>query len=144
MSFPEKKPDRASSRLNMFDLYGAMVLIYFALRYTVGDSLPFVAFCANCIPLALLPAVIVLPVALRKRKRFMTLWGSLATTFLILEFGPRFMLTLRRAPSATIPTLRVLSHNTGQDLPDYAGRDQLIRGSQADIIVLQEVTRGLH
>jgi len=37
-------------------------------------------------------------------------------------------------------TLRVLSHNVGQDLPDYDYIDKLIRESAADLVFLQEVT----
>lgn len=135
-----KKHKGKSSKLDVLDLYGAMLLLYFSLRYTISDELPFVAFCANCIPLILLPAIIALPIALKNGKRFMILWSGVTSVFLILEFGPRFVPVLNQTLSSTALPLRILSHNTGQDLPDYKQRDQLIRASEADIVVLQEVT----
>src|SRR5438105_741620 len=37
--------------------------------------------------------------------------------------------------------LRILSHNVGQDLPDYDGIDNLLCKVDADIVLLQEITR---
>lgn len=125
----------------LFNIYGFIWLLYFILRFTIGESANFVAFCSNCIPLALFPSFIALPIALKKRDRFMTVWGGFILFFLFIEFGARFFPVVSKRMSCTSTnSIRVLTHNTGQDLPGYALRDKLIQDSQADIVLLQEIT----
>ncbi len=123
------------------NIYGLLLIIYFILRFLVGDGLGAVAFLNNCIPALLFPALLVLPVSIKQGDRFAFGWSVFAALFFVFVFGPRFL--PRNAPVADDlgTSLRILSYNTGQDLSDYAHVDKLVRESHANIVVLQEITK---
>lgn len=125
----------------LLNAYGLFLVAYFVLRLLTGDNLSWVALCSNCIPTALFPAFFAIVVALKKRDRVMILWGSFAIAYLVFEFGPRFLPKIKGKQIDQAGALVILSHNTGQDLPEYAIRDRLIRNSNADIVILQEITQ---
>jgi len=123
-------------------LYGFIVVAYFLLRLIFGDNLNLVACLNNCIPVGLFPVILISPISIKKRNYATSLWSMLAALFLIVEFGHRFLPhPSGKHPAINSSSLRILSHNTAQDLPDFDNIDRLIRQSNVDIVILQEVTK---
>ena len=123
------------------NIYGVSILVYLFLRIILRNS-SLVAFCSNCIPLFLLPSFLILPLVVNKKNKFTRIWGGITLLFFLFEFGLRFI-PFKNAisvPDYPQKILCVLSHNTGQDLPGYSLRDQVIIDSNADIVLLQEIT----
>lgn len=123
------------------NIYGLLLIIYFIIRLLVGDGLGAVAFLNNFIPALLFPALLVLPASIKQRDGFAFGWSVFAALFLAFAFGPRFLPRNVPVTDDLGISLRILSYNTGQDLPDYAHVDNLVRESNADIVVLQEITK---
>lgn len=138
----ETYPRHSVDMVTIFaNVYGMLVTAYFALSIFLGDSIGFVAFCSNIIPIGLLPTFVLLGHAIKKRKKIAFLWGLSVVAFLFFEFGSRFLPNPIAPSENSTNSLLILSHNTGQDLPEYDYRDTLIRNSQADIVFLQEITK---
>lgn len=125
---------------SVINVYGLVLIIYFALRFLIGDALGIVALLNNCVPAMLVPAFFVLPVSIKRRDRLALAWSALTTLFLVCVFGPRFLPRNALVLGDSVTPLRILSYNTGQDLPDYDEVDKLVRESGADIVILQEIT----
>lgn len=114
--------------------------VYHVTRFLVFGSSSFFASFAFCMPLVLIIALAIVFIGLKKHDRMLLFCGVLVIAFLMFDIGGRLLPrnTLSCSPSAS--TLRMLTHNTGQDLPGYDERNQLILESQADIVLLQEIT----
>ena len=121
--------------------YGMVLALYFTLRYIFGDGLSAVALLNNCIPTLLFPSLVIFPIAIKQRKKIVSFWSLLAILFMGVKFGCRFL------PKPTVSLensqgtiLRVLTHNTGQYLPDYTNINKTILTYSPDVVLLQEIT----
>lgn len=129
-----------SSRLQkILNLVGLSLVAYALLRFTVGDRLGIVACCSNCVPIILLPAILVVPIALKLQDRFMLTWSLCGALYLLVMFSP--LMLAREVPPTDCEPLRILSFNTGQALPTWEDTNRLIQENDADIILYQEITK---
>lgn len=137
-----KKKYNVSNINIILNLYGFPLVFYFVVRFLVGDKLSLIALLNNCIPVLLFPGLLALPISIKKRYISVLLWSVLTVTFLLFEFGHTFVPhDLRSSHHTPGASLRVLSHNTAQNLPDHKNIDQVIRESHADLVLLQEITK---
>jgi vancomycin resistance protein VanJ len=131
--------------LAAINLYVAGIWLYFLLRILTGFRLWLVAMVSNFLHWLLLPALILLPVMLWRR-RWVTA-GMLAPGVMafVWLFGGLFL------PPSAIPTARadsshtltVMTWNVNEDNASPEELIPLLRDSGADIIALQEVGPGL-
>lgn len=124
--------------LNM--LYGILITVVIAIRLAFGDISGWVSLFSSLVPAS---CVLVLPCfvwSAVKRHVFGLLSSATAVVTLVCWYGPRFM--PKNIPSSAHlgVKIKVLSHNVGQDLPDYDHITRVIRESGADVVLLQEVT----
>ncbi len=119
--------------------YTTTWISYLVLRFFFKSQWGLLALMSNFIPVILLPVVIVPIVGYKRRDWLLTIAGTLLIVFLLVEYGNRFLPKSVRQISDE-PRLTVLSHNTGQNLPEYKRRYDLILQSNADIVLLQEIT----
>lgn len=94
----------------------------------------------NCFPVVFLPLLLGIPILVTRRDRIIAIGIVMATAIMILTYGIRFMPRDTATSSMSHETLRILSHNIGQDLSDYDLVDDLIQNSDADVVFLQELT----
>ncbi len=123
----------------MIKLYSLWLIIYFIGYALFEDKLSLLACFANFIPMALFPVIFTLPLAIRQHDKIMLASGLLASLFFLLEYSHQFTPNLGVSDN-NFSDLRILSHNIGQDLPNYEDINALIYSSQANIVFLQEVT----
>lgn len=120
-------------------IYAAVWTSYLILRLLFGERQGLLALASNFVPAALIPVWLVPFIGYKRRDWLLSIAGSLLTVFLLVEYGGRFLPRLSKSMRAGYG-LTVLSHNTGQNLPGYENRYRLISDTDADIVLLQEVT----
>lgn len=121
----------------MIGLYHGGLLLYIALRLIVGGAVWWLALLDTFALFMFMPLVITLPVALLRRNRLSIMAGSLAGLiafmWLVLPALPRATVT------AQTPTIDVLTFNMLGKNPQFRQAAEWLAGSDADIIVLQEI-----
>ena len=139
-SFTTQEKKKVNVPSLILDAYGLTILIYFVVRTIGGDRWSAIALLTNCISIALFTAFFLLPIAVRKQNLRMSLWSSVLVTAFLLEFGHRF-LPKDGVLESGMRQVVILSHNVGQDLPNYSNLNKLVHDSKADVVLLQEVTQ---
>lgn len=119
--------------------YVTILVAYVVLRFTTGEAINAVALLTNGMPLCLLPCFVLLPLAIICRLK----GTSLGSLILCIIFIMRWSSMLIHSPVPTQgdpPDLSILSHNIAQDQTEYDSIEALIKHTNADIVLLQEVT----
>lgn len=123
--------------LAAIDLYAALLILYLPLRVLAGDRLGLVALLGTFLHWDLLPAFVLLPLAVRLRRwPAAVMLGICVAVFLVL-FGGLFL--PKSSASATSSDLTVMTFNVENS---HVSPDDLVaalRSSGADIIALLEL-----
>lgn len=127
--------------LAALDVYAVVPVVYLVARALWGDSPWPVALLSTFLHWLLLPAFVLLPLAVwRRRWPAALMFGAQVTAFVWL-FGALF---LPQAPVSTnpAPTLTVMSFNVGNGMADSDALVAVLRASEADLIALVELSAG--
>ncbi|MDQ7025094.1 MAG: endonuclease/exonuclease/phosphatase family protein [Anaerolineae bacterium] len=120
-------------------VYGMTTAIFIGLWLALGETNYAVNIFVNTMPIALLPAPILLLIALLSRQWKSLLMLVAALAMLIGLYGgtlrPPGPNLLIRGQEVTLLTYNVQRRNT-----DFEGIEQILRSQDADIVALQEVT----
>lgn len=123
--------------------YGVGMTLGLALRWLVGDSFVLVAMFTTLLHLLVLPALVLLPLAvvLRRPRVALTLVPSLAV--FAFTYVPLFLPHTIKVP-ANAPTFTVLTFNVhGENVISAAALEQVIRDANPDVVGIQEVSPAL-
>jgi vancomycin resistance protein VanJ len=115
-------------------------LLLLGLRFTVGESLSIIGLYNSLLPLLLIPALVLLPIALLLRRPLVAGLSLPMVVLFAVWYGPMFLprATVSAAPVET-NTLSVLTFNS---LSGLHGADQVIEvvlTADADIVSIQEL-----
>ena len=119
--------------------YAISVSGFYAMRWTVGEAMNCVSLFNNVLHLLLLPAVILLPLALIFRRWLVSGLLVLPFTMALVTYAPLFI----GAAPATLPgstPVRVLSYNLLSRAGGFDDTLTIIREADADIELLQELS----
>jgi vancomycin resistance protein VanJ len=118
-------------------VYLAAMLVYLPLRYGLGDRFWLLAFINNFAIYFFLPLLIILPLGLALRRRWVIIWSVLLTVIAVVWVGPYFI-PKRPAPPAG-PTLGVVTLDVDLSNLDLTGVKNWMLETNADVILLQRV-----
>jgi vancomycin resistance protein VanJ len=120
--------------------YVSILIAYFVLRYSTGESINAVALLTNVMPVCLLPCFLFLPFTLWRRHIVSSLGNLLICIIFGVYWGSMFTHSTINGQGRAPAELSILSHNMAQDQTDYDSIDALVERTDADIVLLQEVT----
>jgi vancomycin resistance protein VanJ len=120
--------------------YVSILIAYFVLRYSTGESINAVALLTNVMPVCLLPCFLFLPFTLWRRHIVSSLGNLLICIIFGVYWGSMFTHSTINGQGRAPAELSILSHNMAQDQTDYDSVDALVERTDADIVLLQEVT----
>lgn len=127
----------------LINAYGASVLLYLGLRWLIGERWTFIALINTFAEWLLLPAFVLLALALLTGSWHSALWCVPAIAAFCVLYGPLFM--PRPAPPAEgLPTLRVMTYNLLANNRAYDEAAAMLLASDADVIGLQEYNAAAH
>ena len=127
-------------------LYGVLILAYYALFALVGDTSTIIGLPTNLMPLPLLPAFVLLPLALIVRRWIGALFTLPALIAFVIAYGGLFVpLQSREAYIAPLQdtTFTLLTFNTYAKQRDIDATFEIIRQTDADIVLIQELNINL-
>jgi vancomycin resistance protein VanJ len=127
-----------SSLIVISALYALGLTLYLILRLAFGDGWWWLALANNFAPFYFLPLFILLPLALLLRARPMVFLLPFALIGLAW-FGPYFL--PKQSASISGTALRVMTFNVWNSNPDLSQVEGWLRETDADIVMLQEVSR---
>ncbi len=119
-------------------VYALTLTVYMGLRAIVPISLGGFDLIGVLMPIILIPSLLLLPLALLLRR-----WGIAAllippVLFFVLVYGTAFA---SHSVEDEMPDLTVLTFNSLAGNHDFEGIGALIREADADVVLLQEVSR---
>ena len=117
--------------------YGLSVAGFLLLRWLVGESWPMIALFNSLLHLLLLPALVLLPLAVLLRRRTLVILLLPTLLFFVLSYGVVFV---PRPVQAAADDFRLMTYNLKAQFRDLDAALAVIRDSDADVIALQEVT----
>jgi endonuclease/exonuclease/phosphatase (EEP) superfamily protein YafD len=128
------------------DLHALGVVLYLLLRAISGDRLWPVALVGTFLPWVLLPGVLLLPATLLLRRWRRAALAAVPVIALLWLFGGLFLPRLEPAPACAggdqgCRALRVMSYNVASGLAGPQQLVEVVRGSDADIVVLLELVQ---
>ncbi len=122
-------------------LYAVAILAYVITRTLFGDSFALIGLIANIMPVPILPALILLPLALILRR-----WRALIALIPVIAIGAWLYADYFLPPTPTIRAdealrrqIRLLTFNTFAKQTDIDDTFDVIAASDADVILLQEL-----
>jgi vancomycin resistance protein VanJ len=110
---------------------------YLLLRLIFGDQFWWLALLNNFVPFYFLPLFLLLPLVLILRAKRTTAFTLIFSVIGLAWFGPRFLPKIQAAPEGE--TLRLVTFNVWGNNPQLSQVETWIRGTNADVILLQEV-----
>jgi len=125
--------------LASIDAYTLSLLLYFILRWVIGDDFWVVNLTNNFIQWFLLPVAVFLPLMLWQRQKRRS--GGLAVLALIflVSYGSLFLPYRSQAAPDDATVLTVMTYNVATDHMPSESLIEALRESGADIIALQEL-----
>lgn len=124
------------------DVYALSIIPYLVLRVLVGDDLWPVALMGVILHWLLLPAFVLLPVMLLTRRWLTAALTGLNVAVFLWLFGGLFLPNPAPRLECANPcpdTIRVLTYNIGSGLAGPDALAEMLRESEADVVILQEV-----
>jgi endonuclease/exonuclease/phosphatase family metal-dependent hydrolase len=115
------------------------LLIYLLLRLFLGDGPWWLATVNNFTYWTFLPLVLVWPVALILRRRWLIMTVAVPTIIAALWIGPYYLPKATAASSGS--TLHVVTFNMYKYNPRIGDLEKWLRQQQADVVFLQEISR---
>ena len=124
----------------MMGVYALGLFLFVILRLIVGDSIWWVAFFANVMPVYFIPFIVLVPLALILRARRSLLLMLPLALLGALWFGRLYFPRIHAAaPPASDMTLRVVSLNVWGDNPDMTRIEDWLNDQKADVVVTVEL-----
>lgn len=126
------------------DLHALGVVLYLLLRAISGDRLWPVALVGAFLPWVLLPGALLLPAVLLLRRWRRAALAAVPVIAFLWLFGGLFLPRLEPACAGGehgCRALRVMSYNVASGLADPQRLVEVVRGSDADIVVLLELVQ---
>jgi len=114
--------------------YAGLLAIYYGIRVLGGNDLGLIGLFDNFVPLALLPAPLLAILGWRRRNLALMAAGVGYVATLVRS------LRLKARAKQSGPMLRVLTHNVGRQLIDEDRLLRLIKDSDAELVLLQEIS----
>jgi vancomycin resistance protein VanJ len=109
------------------------------LSLLVGDHWDVIALFNHIVPVALLPALALLPVSLAARRPRLALMLALTVLAFVGWYGPQFI--PRRSPARSQPShFRLLTYNIHAEAQQLEPMLEVIRATDADIVAIQELS----
>ncbi|MBI1258401.1 MAG: hypothetical protein GC204_13100 [Chloroflexi bacterium] len=123
----------------LMGIYTVALLFFVIVRLIVGDSLWWVAFFANVMPLYFIPFIGLLPLAILLRARRSAL--LMLSMFLLgtLWFGRLYLPKTHAVPPASATMLKVVSLNVYADNPNMSRIETWLNQQKADVVVTVEL-----
>ncbi len=127
-----------NSYIALVGAYGLNVTALLLLRAVVGERWSIIGLFNSYLHLLILPAVILLPLSLILRRRWLVIELAAPFFFFISTYGGQF---LPRSVTITedSPRLKLLSFNINKDNQQVDQMLQIIRDANADIVAIQEL-----
>ncbi len=139
----QRKPMLHRILLNLYIVlvgaYGLNTTIYLILRAIVGERWNIIGLFNSYFHLLILPAVILLPLSLIMRRRWLVIELAAPFFFFVSTYSAQFLPRSMNIP-ATAPQLSILSYNVLGDNERVNDVVTIIRQSGADIVALQELS----
>ena len=123
--------------LAAIDLYSGVLALFLLSRAAFGNRLGPVALLNTVLPWVLLPAFFLLPVTLRVQRWIPTGMLSTGVVLFLWLFGGLFLPPLVRPNGSE--TLTVMTYNVADGLVSPDSLVAMIRGSDADVVALEEL-----
>jgi vancomycin resistance protein VanJ len=118
-------------------LYLAAMIIYLPLYFVIKDRFWLLAFINNGFIYTFLPLLVILPLGVVMRRRWVIIPGVIIAIIAIVRVAPYFTPKFSAPPSG--PTLSIITLDVDVNNPDLDAIKNWILESSADVIVLQRV-----
>ncbi len=119
--------------------YGLNTTLYLLLRAIVGERWGLIGLFNSYFHLLILPAVILLPLSLLLRRRWLVIELAAPFFFFISVYGGQFLPRGVNVPTEA-PRLNMLSFNINKDNQQVDQLIHIIRDSNADVVAIQELS----
>jgi len=119
--------------------YGLNTTLYLLLRAVVGERWNIIGLFNSYFHLLILPAVILLPLSLILRRRWLVIELAAPFFFFISTYGAQFLPRSINVP-AEAPRLNLLSFNINKDNQHTEDIIRIVRESGADVVAIQELS----
>ncbi len=119
--------------------YGLNTTLYLLLRAIIGERWNIIGLFNSYFHLLILPAVILLPLSLLLRRRWLVIELAAPFFFFISTYGGQFLPHSINVP-AEAPSLHLLSFNINKDNKQVDQMIRIIRESNADVVTIQELS----
>ncbi|MBA3874015.1 MAG: endonuclease/exonuclease/phosphatase family protein [Anaerolineae bacterium] len=119
--------------------YGLNTTLYLVLRAIVGERWGLIGLFNSFFHLLILPAVILLPLSLLLRRRWLVIELIAPFLFFISNYGGQFLPRNINVP-AEAPRLNLLSFNINKDNQHTDDVIRIVRESNADVVAIQELS----
>lgn len=119
--------------------YGLNVTALLLLRAVVGERWSIIGLFNSYLHLLILPAVILLPLSLILRRRWLVIELAAPFFFFISTYGGQFLPRSVAVPD-NVSRLKLLSYNIQKDNQQVDQMLRIIRDADADIVAIQELT----
>jgi endonuclease/exonuclease/phosphatase (EEP) superfamily protein YafD len=120
-------------------LYGLALLLFFIVRWLVGETTPIAQINLVLVPL-MLPALILLPVCLLIRRPRLALLFAPTLLLFGLDYGPLFI-PPASTPNPDMPRLTLATFNLAAHDDNLTPLIDVIAALDTDVIALQELSR---
>ncbi len=120
-------------------VYLTFMIIYLPLRWVLRDRFWLIAFINNYGAYLFLPLLIILPIGLVLRRRWVVILSAILVVIGVIWGVPYFV--PKRVLAATGPTLSVVSFDVGLTNADLTGVKDWLLETDADVILLQGVNK---
>lgn len=128
-----------NSYIALVGAYGLNVTGLLLLRAAVGERWSIIGLFNSYLHLLILPAVILLPLSLILRRRWLVVELAAPFFFFISTYGGQF-LPRSVAVAEDAPRLKLLSFNINKDNQQVDQMLRIIRDADADIVTIQELS----
>ncbi|MBI1277881.1 MAG: hypothetical protein GC179_07115 [Anaerolineaceae bacterium] len=119
--------------------YGLNTTLYLLLRAIIGERWNIIGFFNSYFHLLILPAVVLLPLSLILRRRWLVIELAAPFFFFISTYGGQFLPRSINVP-AEAPRLHLRSFNINKDNQQVDQMLRVIRESDADVVAIQELS----
>ena len=119
--------------------YGLNTTLYLLLRAIVGERWNIIGLFNSYFHLLILPAVILLPLSLVLRRRWLVIELAAPFFFFISTYGGQFLPRSVTVP-AEAPRLHLLSFNLNKNNQHTDNIIRIVRDSGADVVAIQELS----
>lgn len=125
--------------LLLIGFYGLALAVYVVLRFTLRDSLWWLAFLHNFAPYYFAPLLALIPLLFIFRARRMAVRLLPLLLIGVLLYGPRWLPRPSPAAAGNVDSLKLVTFNVLALTEDYSRIIAWLRATNAGIILLQEV-----